>query len=369
MNKLIKNKSWWQKWRLIILGGSSFTLIHLLGMITDLFDSFQVIIYLFSKLSFLFSIPSWILFLCLLFFIVPLFSPISTKFKLSDNAKNILICLAVFSGILLGSKQYIADPTKKFIIVYDDEAGRPEIDLGNMESEFKKIDHLFQLYTTGQLNNAIFISTVSRPEIKWKNEFPNNTKLSSPIFSIQQVIEPDKMSNIIDISLSDFATEISSEIREFKNEIRIFYEEGFKDASDVLRRKLLRVNNSTVINTIEFNEKGFRSLLSNNVIIVFLGCSTTFKNSLYNLNEQQYNALIVPNWIRANIVAKHDKTNRICALSETYDKLMTNDFKTWKDVIDIIKEEDFKTPNFTQNIKTKIRSYFANNNQVFTIHF
>lgn len=353
------NKYW--KWTTAI--------ILALAAIGDAVSGFQFIIRIVNYLQFLLYIPIWLL--VILFFICLIVYSIyaNRETKLPKIINYGLIFVAVFSGILFMAKHYINDPEKKFVIVYDDERGKPDLDFGNIKPEFQKIDHLFELHTTGQLNNAIFISTISRPEIKWKNEFPNNTKISSPIFSIQQVIEPNKMSNIIDISLSDFATEIATEIKKHNAEIRIFYEEGFKIASDELKSKLLKSNSSTVINAIEFDEKGFRNLLSNDVNIIFLGCSNTFKNNIYNLDNQQYKALIVPNWIRPNIVAKNDKTNRICALSETYDKLVSNDFKTWKNIIDIIKDEDCEIPNFTDNIKTKIRSNFANNNQVFPVHF
>lgn len=357
-------KQWWKKYKKWFIG--AFTGLALLG---DAASGFQVLFGVGTYLQILFYIPSWLLIILLLICLIIYIIYANKETKLPKFVNYGLIFAAIFSGILLTTKYYINDPEKKFVIVYDDETGKPNVDFGNIVPEFQKIDHLFQLHTTGQLNNAVFISTISRPEIKWKNEFPNNTKISSPIFSIQQVIETNMMSNIIDISLSDFLTEITTEIKKHNEEIRIFYEEGYKIASVELKSKLLKTNNSTVINLIEFDEKSFRTLLSNEANIIFLGSSNTFKNSFYNLDNQLYNTLIVPNWIRPTIVAKQDITNRICALSETYDKLLVNDFKTWKNIIDIIKEEDFKTPNFAENIKTKIRSNFANNNQVFSIHF
>src|SRR5690606_20471906 len=114
----------------------------------------------------------------------------------------------------------------------------------------------------------------------------------------------------------------------------------------------------------------FKPLLSQETNIVFLGNSSTFKNSIHNIDNQNYNVLIVPNWIRPTINPKIEyPTNRICALSKTFDKLVANDFETWKNMIDIIKDEDFGTHNFSKNIETKIRSRFATNNQVFITHF
>src|SRR5690606_8931475 len=134
--------------------------------------------------------------------------------------------------------------------------------------------------------------------------------------------------NIVDISLSDFVTEISTEIQKHNTEIRIFYENGYESASHKLKSELSKTNISTIINEIRFDEKSFKPLLSQETNIVFLGNSSTFKNSIHNIDNQNYNVLIVPNWIRPTINPKIEyPTNRICALSKTFDKLVANDFE------------------------------------------
>lgn len=344
-----------------------------LGILDDFHNVFKVINFLSALLSEMPLAANIVLIAIIVVAVAMLIYYANKNIKATKTAKAFFYA-ALFAALAILPQIIKQESERKFIIVYDDIEPIDTALIPNIETQ--KLENLFQLNSIGQLDNSIIISTVCSPEIKWAKEFPNNSVLNSPIFSIQEVIEPSK-SDIIDISLLDFCNEIAKGIEQkviTNSEIRIFYEAQFQNAATKLKNTLTTKNTNIRVNTINYDEKGFKSLLSKDMTLVFLGSTYTFNNSISKLKTTDYKFLFAPNWIKpltSNFAKKNSLQNRFCVSANVYDKLVSNDTKTWITVIKTIKEEvnNINSSTFPETVKSKIRSIFANNNQTNLITF
>lgn len=284
----------------------------------------------------------------------------------APNFARILFIVAVFCGIIIINQQ--KNTGNKIIVVYDEKTipFNPKT-FDNFESQ--QISELKKLNDIGQLDeNTVLLSTMKRPELVWKEIFPIGSKISSPILSIQEVLD-DPNNLFVDISFLDFDEAILDilENRETDScEIRIFYEYGYEIAEKILSNQFDTIRNISTTNSILFNPKSFNSFLDKKYIIIFLGSENSLLSFMEKVDESNYKMLIAPTWLRQYLPKNlQPSQKRICGVSSIFEKLYNADTKTWDILVKAIKS-DWKDE---ESLKNTILSNFFSKQKIINKEF
>jgi hypothetical protein len=344
------------------------------GAIGDFVSGSQFIISLIDYFSFIYTPPVWynIILIILLSLCVIVFIYYSKKTTSIPKVLNqITLSLITISLLLLTPQFFYEKQSRKFVLVFDEV--EPKLNFPTDSMITVHIDEVSKLAQVNQFENATIISTISRPEIQWKKQFPNGNTFDSPIFSVQEVLN-DASNNIVDISTLDYRKEIRQVIIEkqlVKDEIRIFFEVGFESVANNLKSSLKEQLPNSIINYIGFDKNDSKNLINKNVSCVFLTSNEFFKANIQSISEDKYKHMIVPNWMLSSLNNKNIKSNRHCVTKSLSFNLTNNNYEVWSRIISLIKSEDknINLTNYNEIVRNKILTSFMSDNNIQIINF
>ena len=255
---------------------------------------------------------------------------------------------------------------RKFVIVFDEI--EPKLNFSNDSIISIHIADVAKLDQVNQFENATIISTVSRPEVQWKKQFPKGMTFDSPIFSLQEVLN-NTSENIVDISTLNHKKEIQHVIIEkqlTKNELRIFYEIGYESIANNLKSNLKEKLPNSIINNIAYDVNDSKNLINRNVNCVFITSNKFFKDNIETISSDRYNSMIVSNWMISSLENKNIKSNRHYATNSLSLNLSQNNYEVWSKLISLIKSEDMNIDltNYNEIVRNKILTSFDNDIQI-----
>jgi len=289
----------------------------------------------------------------------------------APKIQRIIAYVSLLLSILLMPQFFSEKQTRKFVLVFDEV--EPKLSFPTDTVITVHIDDVSKLNQVNQFENATIISTVSRPEIQWKKQFPKGNVFDSPIFSVQEVLS-DISNNIVDISSLSYRNEIKYIVKEKQlgnGEIRIFYEIGYESIANNLKISLKSEFPNTIMNTINYDKSDSKNLLNKNITCIFLTSNKYFKQNIEIISAKNYKHMIVPNWLLCSIRPSEVSSNKHCVSNKLLYDLNNNDYGVWTNLITLIKSEEknINSESYNEIVKNKILSSFAKENKFQTINF
>lgn len=307
--------------------------------------------------------------------------------RINSNIAYGLYGFAFLSIILLGNQS--DDQVTRFIVVYDNDTMSFHPDSIGFIEECKLADlqeNLSKLQMVRQIDkNTILLSAVERPSKKWNQSLAFTSKLSLPIMSLQEVLEPAE-TNVLDISLSNFDHEICSFLGTTDStyrQVRIIYEYGYEIAEKKMKKHLSTESPKVeVLNSVLFDNYSDNSIFPSNTAVIYLGSAAGLKEYQKMAGSNRPHTLIAPNWCRPMLKPKSTSSlntssrkiengTQVCAVSSVFNELVLSDSKTWGKLLRVLEEisDSDLTIQSHEYIQSKIVSTFAKREETTIIHF
>jgi len=205
------------------------------------------------------------------------------------------------------------------------------------------LGELIKVAQMGEVSSdATFLSTLDRPSFHWSGVFKAGFSAKGPIYSVQEVLNTQD-ARFIDISFSNFESEMFFYITAHRSEIErlfVYFEPDYSSAEKVLRAKLKNSNSGVPITSIIFDGEEKSLNVSEGMTLVYLGSPENFDNFYSLVSQQDYDTLIIPNWLRPFVdptTAAMD-SNNVVVLSSVFEKLVQKDLSHWIELTSLMDE-------------------------------